>query len=712
MRFGFALISFSIGFYCSVGFCQVVQTPPAKTFEDLAKESDIKVFPADQKPDGFEPFSFSIEDGNLRFPQISSEAPRYPFAKPMEQLPNDDPRVDVYIKNLTEYLDQRSKIDDLLNKYNKSVISNKSVLSLSENKDFQPFAYIADRTAKWNGEIFWAPASKETDVNLRYGDEARAVFGPIPKFDVTTLGAVALPDGWKSETASLWVEVDGNRAELKRNPAKPGNPWEFEHRDFRGNIVKWTATIDKCDKPSLAGGVTPCGTASRVSRTVKGNVEWIALARKTKGAEVLTDDVYWSQENPSFALLGYIGFNRDTGELAFFDGTYSGQSFSWDSPIVQPGGSGYQDDEGRALATRTYDPTFRINCAACHDNKEPRIITPYIKQARVGYRSPDLAAAFSLRDLLPEMTRGARTPYRVVGTSYTAIHNRTLEAGRSVNDPNRNCTACHGLTNLNTSRFASDAVGRLGSLTDDDATENSFRTDWALRSGEGKIHPWMLPYPEGADISVDPLPSDLSDSDWEALKKVMEDPDSDPRSMRLYTKVPAPESIASDETRKADPFGPENFYVEVSDNRDGLSEPMQKEIRISWTYLNGLGAVPERDDVRFNVAVLEREMPQVDTPPQISDFPSIEETKAIGASLLEGGVYTDGRLLIFKDLSFVGHTKWTDPVDTKEPRKYQLIFPAATGKQYLIRVSAKRFSFDQSGEVFSNADHVFAVKAQ
>ena len=159
-------------------------------------------------------------------------------------------------------------------------------------------------------------------------------------------------------TGTLVVEVEGNRAELKPNTSKPGNPLEFEHRDDHGNFVKWTTTIDRCDKPSLAGGVvTPCGTGSRLSRRVKGNVEWIALARKSQGKAPLAADEYWKLDNPSFSLLGYIGFNQVSGEVAFFDGSYSGITFNWNAPLVAPGGSGYGDDQGRAQSSLTYDGT-------------------------------------------------------------------------------------------------------------------------------------------------------------------------------------------------------------------------------------------------------------------------------------------------------------------------------------------------------------------
>jgi hypothetical protein len=640
------------------------------------------------------------------------DRPKSPVPHPMERLPANDPQTGEYGRQLTDFLERTDQLRQLTEQFDQQVRRKAQVKQLSGTARLPQFNYVAQKIGAWNGDIFWAPASKETDVNLRYADEVRAVFGPIPPFDVTQVGKRSKPDGSSIETAALYVEVDGNRVELKPNPSKPKNPLEFEHRDIAGNVVKWTSTIDKCDKPSLAGGVTPCGTASRLSRTERGNVEWIALARKTKGPEPLAAEQYWSQDDPSYALLGYIGFNRVSGEVAFFDGTYEGMRFSWKSPTIQPGGSGYQDEQGRALAARTYDATFRIDCASCHDNKEPHIITPYIKQARVGYRSRARADAFSLGHLLPELTRLAKTPYRVVGSAYTAVHKPTLDSGRTVADPGTNCTTCHGLTNHNTARFASDAVGRLGSLTGDEAIENNFRTDWALRTGEGKIHPWMLPEPDGNDLSSDPLPSPLGDADWDKLRRVLENPDSDPRSLKLYTEAPAPESVLIDDTRIGDPSGPQNFTINVANNRDGAAEPMAREIQVAWSYLNSLGGIPERDDVRFNIAVLEGDIPPNGAEPQLGDFPSIEQTKGVGASALNVGVYTDGSLLIVKDVSFVGHRRWTDPVGITAPRQYRVDFPAQKDRRYLIRMAAKRYTFDQSVEKLSNADHVFSVDVQ
>jgi hypothetical protein len=294
--------------------------------------------------------------------------PKSPFGH-VEKLPTGDPRVKQYEKELREFLRRRQQVIQIQKEYYQLLSQQYRLHSENLLQPVQP-DYFASKVAKWNGPILWAPAAKSTDINLQFGDEARAVFGPIPPFDTTQLGKVTRPDGWTITTGVLVGEVEGNQIELKPNMAKPGNPLEFQHRDAAGNTVKWTTFIDKCDKPSLAGGVTPCGTSSRISRAVKGNVEWIALARKTKSVQKLTADPYWQATNSAYELLGYIGFNRVSGEVAFFDGAYNGIKFNWDAPTVSPGGMGYSDDAGRTVAARTYDDTFRIGCVGCHDNKK------------------------------------------------------------------------------------------------------------------------------------------------------------------------------------------------------------------------------------------------------------------------------------------------------------------------------------------------------
>jgi hypothetical protein len=679
---------------------QKVRTANIGTFEDYLKKR-LPDLPSDK-------IVLHATDLNQRFDidkLTGLVPPKNPFG-PMEKLPVGDPRVAQYEKELREFLQRRQVLIQVRKEYDRGVSEQKRLRFAALLQPIQS-NYFAGKVAKWNGSIFWAPASKTTDINLQFGDEARSVFGPIPPFDTSKLGTVTRPDGWTVVTGVLVGEVEGNQIELKPNTSKPGNPLEFLHRDVNGNIVSWTPTIEKCDKPSLAGGVTPCGTSSRLSRAVKGNVEWIALARKTKSVQTLTADPYWMPGNSSYELIGYIGFNRASGEVVFFDGTYSGMKFNWDAPTVPPGGSGYADDAGRAIAAQTYDTTFKIGCVACHDNKKPRIITPYIKQARVGYRDDALAKTFSLGALLPSLPRGERAPYRVVGSSYTAVHAQILNQSRMVDDPTNNCNVCHGLTNSGAGRFASDAVGKLGTLSGDPGIENSYRTDWALRTGAGKIHPWMVP-DSGNDISS--VPPVLTDADWATLKTVIDNAPAS--SLPVYTSAPAPESLISDSTRIADPSAPTNFSLTVADNRDGAAEVMPKEIHLTWNYLNGLGGVPERDDVRFNVAILEKDIPPGGGNPSMTDFPTIDDAKGLNAVEVGGGVYSDGNLIILEDVSFSGHQQWTDPSPTTIPRQYRVDFPATKNKRYLIRVVAKRFPFDQSAELYSGADHVFSVDVQ
>ena len=642
---------------------------------------------------------------------INLVPPKYPFSPRLTQLPESSPHTHKYREQLTQFFDDRQRVLQVKDEYQRTLGKEKSFL-FTTKKTALNADYFTEKVINWNGNIFWAPASQSTDIIIRFGDEVRAVFGPIPRFDVTKLGKFVRPDGFTIETLILPLEVDGNKVELKVNTSKPGNPYEYEHTDTKGNFVKWTATIDRCDKPSLAGGVTPCGTASRISRAVKGNVEWIALARKTKKVQTLDSDPYWAPSNPYYALLGYIGFNKASGELAFFDGTYVGVSsekrFNWNNSTVQPGGLGYSDEQGRAESSMTYDATFNVDCAQCHDNKEPRIITLYIKQARVGYRDAERASEFSLGNLLPALPRNMQKPYRVVGSDYTAAHAATLKDGRAIIDPTGNCSSqCHGLTNLGTARFASDSVGRLGSLTEDSSPENGFRTNWALSTGDGKIHPWMAPF-VGNDLS-DPSRSGMSDSDWNKLKAILENPGLDARSLKLYTEAPAPESVLTPESRTNDASAPTGFLLEVTGNREGVTESFAKEIHFSWKYLNSFGGVPERDDVRFHLAILETEIPSggVNTP--IKDFPTVEQTKGIGATQVSDNIYRDGEITILKDITFSGHLRWTDPAPAITPRQYFIALPAAKDKRYLIRLMAKRYTFDQTVEKYSDADHVFSV---
>ncbi len=85
---------------------------------------------------------------------------------------------------------------------------------------------FAAAVLRWNGDIFWAPATASKNTITRFGDEARSVFGPIPHADCAASEATVVP-----------VQVNGNIVELRPNTEKAGHPLEFEHRDAAGNVV-------------------------------------------------------------------------------------------------------------------------------------------------------------------------------------------------------------------------------------------------------------------------------------------------------------------------------------------------------------------------------------------------------------------------------------------------------------------------------------------
>jgi hypothetical protein len=190
---------------------------------------------------------------------------------------------------------------------------------------------------------------------------------------------------------------------------------------------------------------------------------------------------------------------------------------------------------------------------------------------------------------------------------------------------------------------------------------------------------------------------------------VIDNPDAYSSSLKLYTEAPAPDSLMTDATRIADPAAPAKFTFTVVDNRDGTGELLPKEIRFAWNYLNTLGGVPERDDVRFHLAFREVQIPLAGGDSQAPDYPSVEQTIATAASQIAGDVFADGDTIIIKDISFKNHKKWTDPLPTTSPRQYEVSFPVSPGKRYLIRLLPKRFCFDQSEIKYSSRDHVFAV---
>ncbi len=563
---------------------------------------------------------------------------------------------------------------------------------------------FAETAQRWNGSFLWEPASASVDTITRFGDEARAVFGPIPEGDCSDSAARTIP-----------LQIDGNIVDLKSNPGKAGHPLEFEHRDTAGNVVKWTSRIARCDKPSLAGSATYCGLNSRLGRVEKGNVEWLFFCRKSSPSGEVEPTPYWQRSNPKFALFGVIGFNRRTGEITFFDGRKDRSEFDWSQKFVPPAGHSYSDRSGRAAAEALYDPTFQVECSACHDNKSPYVITPSIQQARVGFAGnhDPKAVAFSLGNFLPAVPRSRSTPFRVIGSAYTGTHRVSLERAMIVRDPTGNCTECHTLTTQITGqRFAPDAIAQAPTVTQPSRSQflrlkaeqrklreiNTHRTTWANRAGSGKIHPWMVPI-DGNDLSA--LAPEISPSHWSVLSNCLWGAGGQECDYRpLYTSCPTPGGA-----EHGDISEPVHFSVKVL---PAASTELHADrvLRLSWKYLNNYGDVAQRDDVRFNVAVKSIGIPASGAVPSDNDYPSIGETNDKNFVAITGEIGNSGEATLIRNVSYLGHSRLTEPTPSTGLRAFQLDLPAQCNRRYLVRVLPKRFCFDQSVVAYGRTDHL------
>ncbi|MDE1991232.1 MAG: hypothetical protein KGI75_01960 [Rhizobiaceae bacterium] len=576
-----------------------------------------------------------------------------------------------------------------------TVMTSIVVLPLDASRSAGEENTFAATVERWNGNFLWAPASATQDVIARFGDETRSVLGPIPDGDCT--------DG---AAKTLDLQVDGNVVDLKPNSSKPGNPLEFEHRDATGAVVKWTGNVDRCDKPSLAGSVTYCGMNSRLSRILRGNVEWLSFCRKSTPSLEMEPDAYWQKSNPKFSRLGIIGFNRVTGEIVFFDGTKKRREFDWSQTFMPPGGHSYSDQQGRAAAEALYDPTFQISCSSCHDNKNAYVIDPHMGLARVGYASnagDDPHPASGLGDYLPETLRGADAPFRIIGSAYTGRHAQEIESAKTVTDPSGNCTACHTLTTQTTGqRFAADAVAKepwvskpswarlqqIGAERMKLRQIDSHRTAWAKRGGQGGIHPWMLPV-AGNELSAGA--PEISAEDWRRLSNCLWGGGGAECGYRpLYTACPAPGTAEQGDGAKPEAFSVAQLPLPSGEEDDG------RLLRLGWKYLNDFGGVPERDDVRFNVAVKMSAIPSSGEAPAEKDYPDTEETEGRSFVAIDGEIGMSGTATLIRDISYFGHTKFTEPVASTALRAFRLDLPAQCNRRYLVRVLAKRFCFDQS----------------
>lgn len=566
-------------------------------------------------------------------------------------------------------------------------------LAVSLDPDQEDEHAFAATLRSWNGDIFWAPASKAGDRVTRYGDEARAVFGPIPDGDCLAPGAVSMP-----------LEVDGNLVDLRPNPDKAGEPLEFQHRDPTGKIVRWTTSIPRCDKPSLAGTVAFCGLNSRLSRVVRGNVEWLFFCRKSSADKEVVANPYWSKSDPRFAVYGVVGYNKASGEIVFFDGRKDLTAFDWSRPFVPPGGRSYADITGRIAASQLYDPTFQVPCHSCHDNKSPYAVAPHAGLARVGYflgEDDPAARAFSLGAFLPEWPRRETAPFRIIGSAYTSTYSGDIARARTVRDPTGSCTGCHTLTTQTTGRrIAADAVGRAPVISTPNWAETLELADEKARYervaahrtafAAGMLHPWMVP---GYGNEMASLMPPLSAPDWERLSDCLWGAGGSECGYRsLYTACPQPES-------PEDGSAVLDLAIKVLPSASGDD----RRLEVRWRYLNSHGEVPSRDDVRFDMAIASRPSVTGAAPSHTVDLLGRQDVDGEPGSAV-GGTPTQRRVI--QDISYKGHSRWTEPSPSLVPRLYEVVLPATCGRSYRVRLLPKRFCFDQSGLAYGTREHI------
>lgn len=618
-----------------------------------------------------------------------------PAPGPITEVPSEDEAHRHYVRDLKAFHICRQRVQ-------RSRLVDWSHIQFVGAASLDPQSVsFADSINRWNGNYLWEPASASTDIITKLGDEARAVFGPIPDADCGDAAARIIP-----------LEIDGNIVDLKRDPTKTGSPLQFEHRDIADNIVGWTSEVARCDKPSLAGNVTYCGMNSRVSRRVTGNVEWVALCRKSSPHLELDPEPYWQKDNPAFARLGIIGFNRLSGEIVFFDGSKERAGFDWTQTFVPPGGHSYADRNGRAAAAALYDPTFQVQCSACHDNKSPYVIDPHIGQARVGYSNGARgreAGAFSLGDYIPKTPHTEQLPFRVVGSAYTATYGNDLARARTIRDPSGNCTECHTLTTQVTGqRLAADAAGREPTITKPDWAQllkvraerlkldqiNLHRTEWALRSGAGKIHPWMVPQ-DGSNVAA--MGPEIGDDDWQQLSNCIWEAGGQSCGYRpLYSTCRAP-----GQQPDGDGSAPIDATATVLAPPPGETGA-DRLLRLNWKYLNDYGGVPQRDDVRFNLAIRSTPIPSSRKPPEENDYPDIADARDAGFASIAGDVGTSGAAMLIRDISYFGHRHFTEPTPSTVPRTFRIDLPAQCNRRYLASILPKRFCFDQAGTRYAD----------
>ena len=193
----------------------------------------------------------------------------------------------------------------------------------------------------------------------------------------------------------------------------------------------------------------------------------------------------------------------------------------------------------------------------------------------------------------------------------------------------------------------------------------------------------------------------LSAADWSVLSNCLWGAGGAECDYRpLYTACPAP-GVAE----QGDVAEPRDISAKVLPI---LSADLHSDrlLRLNWRYLNNYGNVPERDDVRFNIAITSTDIPASRAAPAAESYPAIEDAEDKNFMAIANDVGASSGKMLIRNLSYLGHARFAEPTSSSALRAYQLDLPARCNRRYLIRLLPKRFCFDQSVVVYGKEDYL------
>jgi hypothetical protein len=195
----------------------------------------------------------------------------------------------------------------------------------------------------------------------------------------------------------------------------------------------------------------------------------------------------------------------------------------------------------------------------------------------------------------------------------------------------------------------------------------------------------------------------MSLADWQTLSTCLWGAGGGECGYRpLYTSCPAPGAGP-----QGDGYAPEQLSTTILAAPAGETAA-DRVLRISWRYLNAYGNVPQRDDVRFDLAIKEISVPADGDLPTPSDYPGEEDIDATEPTHA-ANFAASGSMTLIRNASYRGHPRFTDPVASTDLRDYTIDVPASCDRRYLVRLLPKRFCFDQTKVAQSETDYLSYV---